>query len=566
MSIRTGSSTHTRGRKKQAEEVLEKEAQATEMQKMINKGIEDAIPTMLEAFEKAQTFQACKPYDFLGKKGGVATLRWIEKTESVLALSKCAKEDKVLYDSNLFKNFALEWWNALVSAKGRERAYRMSWDSFKDRAKRKFCPINEVEQIEQKFLNLRMVGSNHQDYMTKLLEYARLVLHLATPELNIIKRYIYGLVSEIRDMVKVSKPKTIDDAMDIGAQLMDGMIRTMEENKRKETFSRWKVDFKKTNQGSSTRERKFSIPECKICKKRHLGKCRLLTTCPECKCMGYHNNQCPRMKVVTCYNCDETGHYKSECPNLKATGGSGTKPTTEAKKNARAFRLNAKEADKMTDVIYGTFLVDNAYAKVLFDSGATQSFIDHKLCKLFDKPLAKLDKTYQVKTANGDLIQVAESLNGCSITLSGHVIPIQLLQMDLDGFDIVLGMDWLATNEAHILCDSKVIELRTPSGEIVTIKGDKSTNPVGLISMIKATKYLRKGCLAYLISVTTCNTERELKDVPIVSKYPDIFPEELPRTPPDREVEFCINLVPGTAPIAKSPYRLAPTEMAELKK
>ncbi|KAI3797696.1 hypothetical protein L1987_32959 [Smallanthus sonchifolius] len=342
-----------------------------------------------------KTFQACKPYDFLGKEGGVATLRW---TESVLAISKCAEEDKVLYASNLFKNFALEWWNALVSAKGRERTYEMSWDSFKDRIKRKFCPINEMEQIEQKFLNLRMVGSNHQDYMTKLLEYARLVPHLATPESNLIKRYIYGLVSEIQDMVKVSKTKTIDDAMDLGAQLPDGMIRTLEENKKKVIT---KPDHKRNSRPVSQKEGQSSSPVCKVCKKKHLGKCRQYTpTCPDCK-------------------------------------STGTKPTTEAKKNAQAFHLNAKEADKLTDVIYSTFLVNNAYAK---------------------------------------------------------------------------------------------------------------------------------GCLSYLVSVTTYNTEQELKDVPIVSEYPDIFLEELPRTPPDQEVEFRINLVPGTAPIAKAPYRLAPTEMAELKK
>ncbi|KAI3754418.1 hypothetical protein L1987_54201 [Smallanthus sonchifolius] len=83
--------------------------------------------------------------------------------------------------------------------------------------------------------------------------------------------------------------------------------------------------------------------------------------------------------------------------------------------------------------------------------------------------------------------------------------------------------------------------------------------------MFKATKYLRKGCLAYLVSVTT-NTKTKIEDVPVVAKFPDIFPDELAGIPPEREVEFRINLVPGTTPIAKAPFRLAPNEMAELKK
>ncbi|KAI3773495.1 hypothetical protein L1987_48025 [Smallanthus sonchifolius] len=73
------------------------------------------------------------------------------------------------------------------------------------------------------------------------------------------------------------------------------------------------------------------------------------------------------------------------------------------------------------------------------------------------------------------------------------------------------------------------------------------------------------GCLAYLVTVTT-DTKKKIEDVPVVADFPDIFPEELPGIPPEREVEFRINLVPGTAPIVKAPYKLAPTEMAELKK
>ncbi|KAI3804330.1 hypothetical protein L1987_25790 [Smallanthus sonchifolius] len=126
-------------------------------------------------------------------------------------------------------------------------------------------------------------------------------------------------------------------------------------------------------------------------------------------------------------------------------------------------------------------------------------------------------------------------------------------------------MDWLAFNQARILCDKKAIELRSPKGNILTINGDKLSNSVGIISMLKAIKYLRKGCLAYLVTVTT-DTKKKIEDVPVVAEFSDVFPDELPGIPLKREVEFRINLVPRTTPIAKAPYRLASTEMAELKK
>ncbi|KAI3762798.1 hypothetical protein L1987_53239 [Smallanthus sonchifolius] len=186
------------------------------------------------------------------------------------------------------------------------------------------------------------------------------------------------------------------------------------------------------------------------------------------------------------------------------------------------------------DVITCTFFVDDIYARVLFDSGANQSFIDHRFCKLLNKTLAKLDKKYVVETANGDLVQISEILNDGHITLSGHVIPTRLLPVTLVDFDIVLGMDCLASNQVRILCDKKAIELRSPKGNILTINGDKLSNSVGIISMLKATKYLRKECLAYLVSVTT-NTKTKIEDVPVVAEFPNVFPDELPGIPPETE-------------------------------
>ncbi|KAI3810402.1 hypothetical protein L1987_20014 [Smallanthus sonchifolius] len=229
---------------------------------------------------------------------------------------------------------------------------------------------------------------------------------------------------------------------------------------------------------------------------------------------GHNTEDCFKQKQITCFECGEAGHIKTYCPILMKPEGTSPKPADGIKKNARAFVLNTHEAAGMLDVITGTFLVNDIYARVLFDSGANQSFIDHRFCRLLNKTLAKLDKKYMVETSNGDLVQISEILNECNITLSGHVIPTQMFPMTLAGFDIVLGMDWLASNQAHILCDKKFIELHSP-----------------------------KGCLAYLVSVTT-NTKKKIEDVPVVAEFPDVFPDELPGILQEREVEFIINLVP----------------------
>ncbi|XP_076920651.1 uncharacterized protein LOC143581853 [Bidens hawaiensis] len=226
--------------------------------------------------------------------------------------------------------------------------------------------------------------------------------------------------------------------------------------------------------------------------------------------------------------------------------------------------LNTQKAGELPDVITGTFPINNVYARVLFDSGANQSFIDYKFCSLLNEPLAKLNNQYELETANGSLIKISEVLNSY-ITLAGYEMPVQLLPMELAGFDIILGMNWLAANQARILCDEKAIEILTPNRKIVRIAGDKYSGRIGIISKIKASHCLDKGCLAFMAYVTKEPEPKKLEEVPIVTEFKDVFPNELPGIPPDREVEFRFDLVPGTAPIAKSLYRLAPTEMKELK-
>ena len=96
--------------------------------------------------------------------------------------------------------------------------------------------------------------------------------------------------------------------------------------------------------------------------------------------------------------------------------------------------------------------------------------------------------------------------------------------MNLAGFDVVLGMDWLIANKASILCDQKSIQVNSPKGEKITIKGDKPSRSTKLISVMKAASYVRKGSLVYLISIIINTKGKELKDIPVVSQFPDVFP------------------------------------------
>ncbi|GJR61308.1 putative reverse transcriptase domain-containing protein [Tanacetum coccineum] len=153
---------------------------------------------------------------------------------------------------------------------------------------------------------------------------------------------------------------------------------------------------------------------------------------------------------------------------------------------------------------------------------------------------------------------------------SGHPFDIDLMPVELGSFDVIIGMDWLAKYHALIVCDEKVV--RIPYGnEVLIIQGDNCDNgsKLNIISCTKTQKYIEKGCQVYLAQVASKKAEdkseeRRLEDVPIVQEFPEVFPEDFLGLPPARQVEFQIDLVPDAAPVARAPYRLAPSEMQEL--
>ena len=209
--------------------------------------------------------------------------------------------------------------------------------------------------------------------------------------------------------------------------------------------------------------------------------------------------------------------------------------------------MTTDAAKETPDVVSGTFLVNNVPAAVLFDSGASRSFVSFSFYALLDKIPSKMDMMFEVEAEVGKSIVISKIIKGCHINLEGHKIPIKLYPMILGEFNVVPGMDWLAENDAQIVYE------------------DRTSSAAKIISMMKAQKCMYKGCGAYLAYVVdTAAKPKELKDVPMVCQFPEVFPDDLPGMPLEREVKFRNDLVPGAKPVAKAPYQLAPSEMKEL--
>ncbi|GJZ89535.1 putative reverse transcriptase domain-containing protein [Tanacetum coccineum] len=177
------------------------------------------------------------------------------------------------------------------------------------------------------------------------------------------------------------------------------------------------------------------------------------------------------------------------------------------------------EANPDSNVVTGTFLLNNRYASILFDTGADRSFVSTTFSALIDITPSTLDNSYDVELADGKIIDVDTIIRGCTLNLLNHPFNIDLMPVELGSFDAIICMDWLSKYHVVIFCNEKIV--RIPYGnEVLIIRGDRSDGR--------------------------------------------IFPEDLPGVPPTQKVEFQIELVPGAAPVARAPYRLAPLEMKEL--
>jgi len=134
-------------------------------------------------------------------------------------------------------------------------------------------------------------------------------------------------------------------------------------------------------------------------------------------------------------------------------------------------------------------------------------------------------------------------------------------------FDVIVGMDWLSSNEAHMEYEHKIIFVKAPDGSRLIIKGELRIGGIPVVSFARMCQSVAKGGVLFLAYATLSDPPQPvLVDADVVKEFSDVFPDELPGLPPDRQVEFVIDLIPGATLIARTPYRLAPSEMEELTK
>ncbi|GKB69247.1 putative nucleotidyltransferase, ribonuclease H [Tanacetum coccineum] len=154
----------------------------------------------------------------------------------------------------------------------------------------------------------------------------------------------------------------------------------------------------------------------------------------------------------------------------------------------------------------------------------------------------------------------------CPLRFDDRIRPANLLPIHMFDFDVILGMDWLASHRATIDCYARTVIFGNVRQPEFVYHGSSPLKSVKLISAMKARTLISHGCQGFQASVMDTSLESlNIENLSVVREFADVFPDELPGLPPAREIEFGIELIPGAEPISKAPYRMAPVELKELK-
>ena len=217
--------------------------------------------------------------------------------------------------------------------------------------------------------------------------------------------------------------------------------------------------------------------------------------------------------------------------------------------------------------VAGQLLVSNLVLYTLIDSGATHSYIAKHLSNKLEGCRKTLSTPFVTVTPAGDVYNSTAWFKDVPIRVGNSTLYANLIEIEMRDFDVILGMDWLTTHYAVIDCRKKLVHFNPPNTKPFEFRGTQRSRLAPTISALQARRLLDRGCQGYLANIVDRTKERETvpEDIPVVREYLSVFSNDLPGLPPDREIEFCIELIPGTAPISRAPYRLAPAELKELK-
>ncbi|XP_042426166.1 uncharacterized protein LOC122014037 [Zingiber officinale] len=433
---------------------------------------------------------------------------WLGNVEDTFEYLSCTEEEKVELAAYHLRDQAVTWWKMQKTLFGDQS---ITWTLFREAFERQYFPAPYRMARRQEFLHLKQGDRSVMEYDAEFNQLAEYCPHLVAQESDRLDQFTQGLAVYIRIRMSGFAPSTYREALDRALMIeMTQQQISLEKGKDKQKAQGTPPNQKQRNQGQKKRKK-------------------------------WQGSQATSGES---YRSSKTG---------RSSAGSSRPPQKDSSGGLRCFRCGVE-----------------GHAKP--DCPLSQDICYY--CKLpghvsRDCTLKAQLQAAKVTTQGSHNTQTRRPKGPQKTQSTPHqqsIPPSQAQVLDMLEFDIILGMDWLAKYYATVDCSARVVTFRPPGLPSWVFIGTKDEG-ISIISAMQAQRLLSQGCQGYLLSMIKTDQDHtpQLSDIPIVREYPDVFPEELPGLPPKRQVEFTIELIPGTAPVSKAPYRMAPKELEELK-
>ncbi|GJS44292.1 putative reverse transcriptase domain-containing protein [Tanacetum coccineum] len=287
------------------------------------------------------------------------------KMETVFRISNCSVENQIKFSTCTLLAGALTWWNSHVLTVSHDVAYAMTWADLRKKMTDKYCPRNEMKKLEAELWNLKVKGTDVIGYNQRFQELALLCVRMFPEESDKIERYVGGLPDMIHGNIVASNPKTMQEAVE-RHKLMDKKVSTLLKDmlRTKEVVNTSRNNLNhKTEQEANT--------GWLILQVSHFAR--------DYRSAGNANNTNNQRgtgsgQKSTCFECGVQGHFKRECPKLKNNKNHGNQVGND-RAPAKVYAVGHAGTNPDSNVMTGTFLLNNRYASILFDTGADRSFV-----------------------------------------------------------------------------------------------------------------------------------------------------------------------------------------------
>ncbi|KAB2625910.1 S ribonuclease [Pyrus ussuriensis x Pyrus communis] len=455
------------------------------------------------------------------------------------------------------------------------------WNVFTDLFKRRYVPPEYIDRKKQEFTKLKQRKMSANEYYRKFTDLSRYHPDVAGNPAEMLRLFRLGTRKKWRSMASTVHSETYRDFYEIllGIEDSENMSSDTDEekdsNQKKDDKGKGQAslgprqtqNFKRGGASSSSSSGGFSAtgqgrggrfsggargqrqgdggrgraPICRRCNNRHFGECRRGSNgCFTCGQVGHRAANCPQgqqqQKPQQTFMPPPAPLQQIQGPSSYGQTGRGGAYHYQGDAVPYAPGQYQYPQDPYSHGGYPQY--SGGYMPVLIDCGATHSVISHTFAQVTQPRPTPLGYDLEFAMPRGERCVVDCVYPGCPVIVEGVALSADLIPLDIVDFDVILGTDWLHFYRANIDCYGKVVTFHRPGLPVVTF--------VAHVVLDEA-------------------VPNRVEDVRVVRHFPDVFPEDLPGLPPDRDVEFTIELLPGTNPISLTPYRMAPAELRELK-